>query len=166
MGAAQWLVIAIALVRLGELVHARRNTRRLLDRGGEEHGAGRYPLLVGLHAGWLVAIFAAVPADTPPSLPLVGLLLVLLAARFWTVVSLGPYWTTRVITLPGEPLVEIGPYRIFRHPNYLIVAGEIAVLPLIFGAWRIALFFSLLNAALLWQRVAVEDEVLKDRRTL
>lgn len=166
MGAAQWLVLAVALLRLSELVYARRNTKLLLDRGGQEHGAGHYPLFVGLHATWLVAIFAAVPADAPPSLPLAGLFVVLLAARFWTIASLGPFWTTRVITLPDEPLIQRGPYRFVRHPNYLIVVGEILVLPLIFGAWRIALLFSLLNAALLWQRLRVEEQALKARPTL
>src|SRR5918996_5053508 len=166
MGAAQWLVLAVALLRLCELVYARRNTKRLLDRGGQEHGAGHYPLFVGLHAAWLGAIFATVPSDAPPSLPLVGIFVVLLVARFWTIASLGPYWTTRVITLPAEPLVQSGPYRFFQHPNYLIVAGEIAVLPLIFGAWRTALLFSLLNAGLLWQRIRIEEQALKPRRRL
>jgi methyltransferase len=164
MGSAQWLVLAVALLRLAELVHARRSARRLLARGGAEHGAGHYPLLVALHAAWLVAIFVAVPAATPPSPPLLLLFAALLAARAWTIWSLGPYWTTRVITLPEAPLVRRGPYRFMRHPNYAIVAGEIAVLPLIFGAWRAALLFSLLNAALLWHRIRVEDQALALRR--
>jgi methyltransferase len=166
MGAAQWLVLAVAVLRLAELVYARRNTKRLLGRGGQEHGAGHYPLFIGLHAAWLGVIFATVPSDASPFLPLVGVFAVLLAARFWTIASLGPYWTTRVIALPAEPLVKTGPYRFCRHPNYLIVAGEIAVLPLIFGAWRIALLFSLLNAALLWRRVRVEEAALRARRML
>lgn len=164
MGAAQWLVLGVALVRLAELAYARRNTKRLLDRGAREHGAGHYPLFVVLHAAWLGVTFVAVPPNASPSLPLLGVFGALLAARWWTIASLGPYWTTRVITLPDAPLVRSGPYRFVRHPNYLIVAGEIAVLPLIFGAWRIALVFSLLNAALLWQRVRVEEKVLKARR--
>jgi methyltransferase len=164
MGAAQWLVVAVALLRLAELAYADRNTRRLLARGGEEVGARHYPLLVVLHAAWLGAIFLAVPADRPPSLPLALLFAALLAARVWTIWSLGPYWTTRVITLPDAPLVRRGPYRYLRHPNYVIVAGEIAVLPLIFGAWRIALLFSVLNAALLWHRIRVEEQALAPRR--
>ena len=122
------------------------------------------PLLVALHAAWLATIFATVPPNTPPSLPLAALFAVLLVARAWTIASLGRYWTTRVITLPDEPLVRRGPYRFLRHPNYLIVAGEIAVLPLIFGAWRLALLFSVANAALLWYRIRVEDRALAPRR--
>jgi methyltransferase len=164
MGAAQWLVLAVALLRFVELVHARRNARHLLARGGVEAGAGHYPLLVALHAAWLIAIFVAVPADRPPALSFMLVFAALLAARAWTIWSLGPYWTTRLITLPEAPLVRRGPYRFMRHPNYAIVAGEIAVLPLIFGAWRIALVFSVLNAALLWHRIRVEDQALARRR--
>jgi len=164
MGAAQWLVLAVVLLRLAELAYANRNARRLLARGGQEVGAGHYPLLVVLHAAWLGAIFFTVPADMPPSLPLAVLFAALLGARLWTLWSLGPYWTTRVITLPDAPLVRRGPYRHLRHPNYVIVAGEIAVLPLIFGAWRLALLFSVLNAALLWHRIRVEDQALAPRR--
>jgi methyltransferase len=166
MGAAQWLVLAIALLRLGELAYARRNAQRLLERGGHEVGARHYPLLVGLHAAWLVAIFVTVPPGTPPALPLLGIFAALLAARIWTIASLGRYWTTRIITLPHEPLARRGPYRFLRHPNYVIVAGEVAVLPLIFGAWRLALVFSVVNAALLWHRIRVEDQALQPRRGL
>lgn len=166
MGAAQWLVLAVAALRLIELAYAARNARHLRARGGREVGARHYPLLVALHATWLAAIFATVPPDTPPSLPLAGLFAAFLAARAWTVASLGRYWTTRVITLPDEPLVRRGPYRFLRHPNYLIVAGEVAVLPLMFGAWRLALAFSVANAALLWLRIRVEDRALGPRRSL
>jgi methyltransferase len=166
MGAAQWLVLAVAALRLLELAYAARNARHLRARGGREVGARHYPLLVALHAGWLAAIFTTVPPGTPPSLPLAGVLAALLAARAWTIASLGPYWTTRVITLPDEPLVRRGPYRFLRHPNYLVVAGEIAVLPLMFGAWRLALAFSIVNAAVLWLRIRVEDQALAPRRAL
>jgi methyltransferase len=165
MGAAQWLVLMVALLRLVELAYAERNVRRLRARGAHEVGAGHYPVLVALHAAWLATIFASVSPDTPPSLPLAALFATLLVARAWTIASLGPYWTTRVITLPDEPLVRRGPYRFLRHPNYLIVAGEIAVLPLIFGAWRLALLFSAVNAVLLWCRIRVEDRALAARRS-
>jgi methyltransferase len=79
---------------------------------------------------------------------------------------MGRYWTTRVVTLPGAPLVRRGPYRWVRHPNYLIVAGEVAVLPLIFGAWRIALVFSIANAILLAWRIRIEDAALAPRRRI
>jgi methyltransferase len=154
----------VVLQRLAELILAQRNTRRLLAKGAVEVGRGHYPLIVALHAAWIAVLALTVPADAPASWPLLGLFLVLQAARIWVIASLGPYWTTRIITLTAAPLVRRGPYRWLRHPNYLVVALEIAVLPLAFGAVWIALVFSLLNAVLLWHRIRVEAEALAGRR--
>jgi methyltransferase len=164
MSAVEIAVASVALIRLAELAYAQRNTERLLDRGGIEHGAQHYRLFVLLHAAWLIALLAVVPAETSVNWPLIGLFGALQLARIWVIGSLGPYWTTRVITVPNEPLVAHGPYRWCRHPNYVIVAAEIAVLPLAFGAWAVALAFSLLNAALLGHRVRVEEAALAARR--
>ncbi|WP_422366846.1 isoprenylcysteine carboxyl methyltransferase family protein [Pelagibius sp.] len=161
-----WAVlILVALQRLGELVYARRNTRRLLAEGGQEIGAGHYPLLVGLHTLWLLALLVFVPADAPASWPLLGIFLVLQLLRLWVLITLGRYWTTRIITLPDVPLVRKGPYRLFRHPNYLVVAGEILVLPLAFGAWEIALAFSVANAIVLAVRISCEERAIAPRRS-
>jgi methyltransferase len=155
----------VAAQRLGELVYAARNTRALRRRGAIESGRGHYPLFVLLHAAWLAALLVVVPADASPSPPWLAAFVVLQLLRLWVVLSLGPWWTTRVISLPGAPLVRRGPYRWLRHPNYLVVAGEIAVLPLVFAAWRFALVFSLLNAMLLARRIAVEEWALAPRRS-
>ena len=155
MTALYWIVVAVALQRLGEVVYARRNTVRLLARGGVEAGAGHYPLIVGMHVAWLIAILIVVPADRPVDWTMLALYGVLQVLRYWVIVSLGPYWTTRVIVVPGAPPVRTGPYRLIRHPNYAIVAGEIAVLPLVFGEWRIALLFSILNAVVLAHRIRI-----------
>ena len=146
--------------RLGELVLARRNTKRLLAQGGEERGAGHYPLMVALHAAWLAGLWW-LAWDRPANLAWLGVYAVLEALRAWTLASLGPRWTTRIIVVPGEALVRRGPYRFVSHPNYLVVAGEIAVLPLVFGLGAYALAFSLLNAAMLWHRVRVEQAALE-----
>jgi len=158
------LIALIALQRLAELAVARINTRRLLASGGIEHGAGHYPVMVALHCAWLVCLAVFVPADTALNPLLFVVFLVLQAARVWVITSLGRYWTTRVITLPGAPVVRRGPYRWVRHPNYLIVIGEFAVVPLIAGAWEIALAFSLANGALLWHRIRIENAALAPRR--
>ena len=161
-----WVAVIVALVaveRIAELVHARRNTRALLARGAIEAGAGHYPLLVLLHGAWLAALLYAVPADTMPSSGWLGAFGLLQGLRLWVLASLGPYWTTRIITLPGAPLVRRGPYRFLRHPNYVVVVAEIAVLPLAFGAWRIALVFSALNLALLAWRIRIEQQALAPR---
>ena len=157
------IIAAVALQRLIEVGYATRNTRALLMRGGVEAGRRHYPLFVLLHAAWLLAILVALPE--PPVIhaaPLV-IFILLQVARMWVIVSLGPYWTTRIITLPGAPLIRRGPYRYLRHPNYLIVAGEIIALPLVFGEVWVALVFSVLNAMLLAWRIHVEEGVLRER---
>jgi methyltransferase len=162
-----WLWALLGLVvlqRLAELVYAHRNTARLLAQGGRERGARHYPLIVLLHLAWLAAMAALVPAETQPLWPWLALFFLLQAGRLWVLASLGPYWTTRIITLADAPLVRHGPYRFLKHPNYLVVTLEIAVLPLAFGAWQIALVFSLLNALILAHRIRIEDSALAERR--
>jgi methyltransferase len=149
----------VTLQRLGELVLARRNTRRLLDRGGRESAPEHYPLLVGLHATWLLGLWILAPGQ-PATLGWLGVFLVLQLLRAWVLVTLGERWTTRIITLPGEPLVRRGPYRFLSHPNYVVVAGEIAVLPLAFDLPGYALAFSLLNAGVLFVRIRAEERAL------
>jgi methyltransferase len=83
--------------------------------------------------------------------------------RIWVIATLGPYWTARILHVPGAPLVRKGLYRFVRHPNYIIVAGEIAVLPLAFGAWKIALLFSLLSGILTLHRIRIERAALATR---
>jgi methyltransferase len=158
------ILVLVALQRLGELVYAQRNTSRLLARGAVEIGRRHYPLFVLLHASWLLTLFIAVPGDAPVNWPLLAIFVVLQALRLWVVATLGPFWTTRIVTLPGAPLVRNGPFHFVRHPNYLVVIGEIAVLPLVFGAWGIAIVFSLLNLALLAWRIRIEEAALAPRR--
>lgn len=159
-------LLLVAAQRTAELAWARRNTARLRRRGAVEADAAGYPLLVALHAGWLASLAIAVPAATRPSWPLLGLFALLQPARIWVIVSLGRFWTTRVLSLPSAPLVQVGPYRWFRHPNYLLVAAEIAVLPLAFGAVAVAAAFSALNLLLIGRRIVIEDRALAPRRAL
>lgn len=143
---------------------ARRNEARLLARGGVEHGRNQYALFVVLHAAWLVAMTVQLDALQRVNGLWLALFLVLQAGRAWVIASLGPFWTTRVITLEGAPLVRRGPYRWIRHPNYWIVAGEIVALPMVFGQPQTALAFALLSAALTSWRIRVEDRALASRR--
>jgi methyltransferase len=162
--ALYWTLALVALQRLVELALARSNTARLRRLGAVEADAGTYPLYVLLHAGWLMSLAIFVPAATPPNGLLIGLFALLQLGRIWVLASLGRYWTTRIITLPDAPLVQTGPYRYFRHPNYLLVIAEIAVLPLAFGAVAIAATFSVLNLALIARRIRIEAGVLAPRR--
>jgi methyltransferase len=156
----------VALQRLAEVLYGRWNTARLVARGAVVVDEPDYPWTVLLHAGWLAALAFAVPEDAPVRLPFLALYGALLLFRAWVMTSLGPYWTTRIVTVPSAPLVRRGPYRLLRHPNYMVVVGEIAVVPLIFDAWTIAVVASLVNAVLLRRRIALEEGTLEARRTL
>ena len=149
----------VTLQRLVELPIARANSRRLLAAGGHEVGAGHYPWIVALHAGWLASLWWLAPGR-PIDLLLLGLFGLVELARIWVLQSLGPRWTTRIIVVPGEKLVARGPYRFLRHPNYVVVAAEIALLPLVFGLWQLAIAFSILNALLMVVRISAENGAL------
>lgn len=149
--------------RLVELALARYNTKKLLAAGAYEAGARHYPLLVILHASWIGALIFFIPWDRQPSWVLVGIFGCLQILRIWIVASLGRFWTTRVITLENIPLQKKGPYRFCKHPNYCVVTGEIAILPLAFGAWPIALIWLVFNAFLLGHRIKIENAALLAR---
>ncbi|MFC9399348.1 isoprenylcysteine carboxyl methyltransferase family protein [Streptomyces sp. NPDC057027] len=159
------LVLATGAERVAELVVARRHSRWSLARGAVEHGRRHYPVMVVLHTGLLLGCLAEVATMRPPFRPGLGwpMLAVVVAAqalRWWCVRTLGPRWNTRVLVVPGLPLVAGGPYRWLRHPNYVAVVAEGAALPLVHGAWLTAVLFTLLNAALLTVRIRCEDAAL------
>ena len=156
-------ILVLGLVtaqRLGELILARRNTRRLLAKGARELGARHYPLLVLLHAAWLAGLWA-LAWDRPVRWPWLAAFAILQGLRVWVIATLGERWTTRIVVVPGTPLVRRGPYRFLAHPNYLVVAAEIAVLPLTFGLVLYATVFSLLNGAVLAIRLRAETRALR-----
>jgi len=159
------LLIFVTLQRLTELIIARRNTRRLRAEGAIEIGAGHYPLLVLLHASWLAALWVLViRGEAVLWWPAVAGYALIELARIWVMASLGRYWTTRILVPRAAPLVRRGPYRFLRHPNYWVVAFEIALLPLALGSWILAAVFSLLNAAILGWRIRAEETSLRPRR--
>lgn len=159
MTGAAILLAFVTLQRLGELVIARRNARALLAEGAVEVAPGHYPAMVALHAAWLAGLWA-LGHDAPVSGLWLTVFIVLQLGRVWVIASLGRRWTTRILVLPGAPLVRSGPYRLMRHPNYAVVAGEIAVLPLALGLPVYAVVFSVLNAAVLYVRIRAEDAAL------
>ncbi|MFL5333441.1 MAG: isoprenylcysteine carboxyl methyltransferase family protein [Geminicoccaceae bacterium] len=149
----------VTLSRVVELPIATSNTKRLLASGGQEVAAGHYPLIVALHSAWLAALWWLAPGR-PVSIPLLALFGLVELARIWVLQTLGKRWTTRIIVVPDEALVKRGPYRFVDHPNYIVVITEIALLPLIFGLWQVALVFSALNAAVLAIRIREENRAL------
>jgi methyltransferase len=151
----------VSLQRLGELLLARANTRRLVADGAVEVAPRHYGLIVAVHVAWLATLWLAVGHRPLHLLPLV-LFAVVQLLRFWVLLTLGRRWTTRIIVRPGERLVAAGPYRWLAHPKYTVVMLEIALLPLVFGFWQVALVFSLLNAAVLSIRIPAEARALRE----
>ena len=155
-----FLVLALVTAeRVGELWLAQHNTRRLLANGAVAHADEHYPLLIALHAAWLAGLWLFA-WDRPLDLLWLGAFGLLQILRVWVLTTLKDRWTTRIITMPNEILVKRGPYRFLEHPNYAVVIGEIAVLPLVFGLWRFAIVFSILNAAVLFIRIRAENNAL------
>jgi methyltransferase len=159
MSEAVALLCFLTVQRMAELIWAHHNTERLRAAGGTEHGRAQYPLLIALHATWLGGLWI-IGHDRPVDLPMLSAFVVLQCGRLWVLATLGRRWTTRIIVVPGAPLISSGPYRLIRHPNYLIVAGEIAVVPLALGLPIYAAAFALANALLLWKRIQVENAAL------
>ncbi len=165
MTAYTLLILLVAAERLAELLVARRNAAWSRLRGGTESGRGHYPVMVALHTGLLVGCLAEVRFAGRPFTPALGwpMLAVVLAAqalRWWCVAVLGPRWNTRVIVVPGLPLVDRGPYRLLHHPNYVAVVAEGLALPLVHGAWVTAVLFALGNVPLLAVRISCENAAL------
>lgn len=153
------VLLFVTLQRLAELVYARRNEARLRARGAVEHAPEHYTAIVALHAAWLIGLWIYA-IGIEPSLPWLALFIILQGLRIWVLATLGDRWTTRIIVLPGKPLVATGLYRLIPHPNYAVVVGEIFVLPMAFGLTWYAVIFSLLNAAILYIRIRAENEAL------
>ncbi len=165
MTAAAVAILAfVTLQRLSELWLSNRNTKALLVQGAREHGRTHYPLIVAVHVGWLATLWWLAPGRAIEWI-LIVVFALLQAARVWVLATLGPRWTTRIITLPGAPLVRKGPYRWVSHPNYLVVTLEIAVLPLVFGLGSVALVFTLLNEAVLAVQIKAENKALAAAQT-
>jgi methyltransferase len=160
---AEFILGLVTVQRAGELVLSHYNTRALMARGAVEVAPRHYSLMVAVHAAWLISLWV-LGHDRPINIVALNFYLVLQGLRFWVMRTLGPRWTTRIIVLPGEPLVSGGPYRYLSHPNYAVVAGEIAVLPLALSLPWIAALFTTLNAAVLFIRVRAENRALDASR--
>jgi methyltransferase len=159
------LVLAVGVERLVELVVSNRNVAWSLARGGVETGRGHYPVMVLLHTGLLAGALLEVWLRRPAFVPLLAVVMLALvvasqALRWWCIATLGHRWSTRVVVVPGLPPVTTGPYRFFRHPNYVAVVVEGLALPLVHSAWFTAVVFTVCNAVLLWVRIRVEDAAL------
>ena len=166
MSAVAITVLLVALERLAEVAWAARNTKALLAKGASEIGRAHYPLFIALHSGWLAAILLTAPFGGVVEWLALAIFVAMQPLRLWVLLTLGGRWTTRILIVPGAPLVRAGPYRYVRHPNYTIVICEIAALPIAFGEWGVALVFTILNGMLLAWRIKMEEAALAPMRSL
>ena len=163
IGAPQIAALLILVQRGAEEIHSARNTSALLARGAREEGANYYPVVAVAHMSWIGSLFFLIPPDAQPFWPLIGLYLVLQAARYWVIATLGPYWTHRIITIDEAPVISSGAYRFFKHPNYAITVAETLLLPVAFSAVALGLIMTAIWVALLNYKIRLEDAALARR---
>jgi methyltransferase len=165
IGPSQIAALVVLFQRGLEELYSARNTRRLIAHGAYEVGRDYYPVVAITHLAWIAGLFLLVPPAAPVSLPMVGVYLVLQVIRYWVIGTLGRYWTHRIVTLDGAPLVRSGPYRYMRHPNYAVSIAETLVLPLAFGAVALAFIMTAIWSAVLFYKIALEDAALAPHRS-
>ena len=163
LGFPQVVALLILVQRGLEEIHSARNTRALLAQGAREEGASYYPVVAVAHLSWIASLFFLIPPNVQPSWPLLGLYVVLQAARYWVIATLGPYWTHRIITINQAPLVSSGAYRLLRHPNYAITVVETLLLPLAFSAVALGIIMTAIWVAVLSYKIQLEDATLAQR---
>jgi methyltransferase len=162
------LIAAVAVERIAELIVSQRNLKWSRSRGGVEFGAGHYPVMVVLHTALLAAcLFEAAHREFIPALgwPMLAVVIAAQVLRWWCITTLGRQWNTRVVVIPDAGRVAGGPYRFLPHPNYVAVVIEGIALPLVHTAWITAVAFTVLNGALLWVRISVENTALQSLST-
>ena len=153
----------VILLRIGELVLSKRNEKWLIQNGAVEYGQKHYLFIVALHGLFISSVIFEYFRQQDPefSIVLIIFYLILLAFKFWIILSLGKFWNTKIYHIPNIPLIKEGPYKFLKHPNYLIVIAEIAVIPMIFHLYFTAITFTLLNAIMLFVRINEENKALQ-----
>jgi methyltransferase len=153
----------IILLRIGELILSKRNERWLLQNGAIEYGSKHYPFIVALHVSFIISMIVehALQQTTSYNPTLLIFYFLLLVFKAWVILSLGKFWNTKIYHIANIPLIKKGAYKYFKHPNYLVVIIEIAVIPLIFHLYFTAIIFTLLNAIMLFIRIKEENKALR-----
>ncbi|HET7851455.1 MAG TPA: isoprenylcysteine carboxylmethyltransferase family protein [Methyloceanibacter sp.] len=164
IGAPQIAALLLLVQRGLEELYSARNTKALVALGAREAGQAYYPVVAATHLAWIASLFFLVPADAPILWPLIVYYLALQVVRYWVIGSLGRFWTHRIYTLPGAPVVASGPYRYLRHPNYAVTIVETFVLPLAFGALALAAIMTALWWTVLAYKMRLEDHEMAARR--
>jgi methyltransferase len=163
------LLIFVTLQRFSEFIWDRHNTARLTAAGAVEYGKSHYVFFAGTHAAWLAGLWLLGWDRAVEPIWLIPFAL-LTIGRYWVMGTLGRRWTTRIIVLADAPLIKTGPYRFVRHPNYIVVIGEMVVVPLALGLPAFALAFFAIYACAAVIRIRAENDALvhalpaRDRR--
>ncbi|PXV65516.1 methyltransferase [Dysgonomonas alginatilytica] len=162
-----FFILFLILLRIGELFLSRKNEQWLLQHGAIEYGQKHYPFIVGLHVLFIISLIVeysiidySIAATMRYSIRLLILFFVLMALKAWVILSLGKFWNTKIYRVNRFPLIRRGPYRYVKHPNYIIVIAEIAIIPLIFHLYYTAVIFTLLNGLMLAWRIKEENKAL------
>ena len=165
IGAPQIAALLVLAQRGLEELHSARNTRSLLAAGAREAGRAYYPVVAVAHLAWIAAIFFLLPPDAPISVPLLVAYFALQIVRYWVIASLGRFWTHRIISLEGAPVVRSGPYRYMAHPNYAVTIAETFLLPAVFGGWALGIIMGAVWWAVLAYKIRLENEALAHRKS-
>lgn len=164
IGAPQIAALLLLVQRGLEELYSARNTKALVALGAHEVGQAYYPVVAATHLAWIASLFFLIPAGAPILWPLIVYYLVIQLVRYWVIFTLGRFWTHRIFTLPGAPVVARGPYRYLRHPNYAVTIVETFVLPLAFGALALAAIMTALWWTVLAYKMHLEDQEMDARR--
>ena len=164
VGPPQIAALLILVQRGCEELYSARNTRALMAAGGYEVGGAYYPVVAVTHLAWIAGVFFLLPASAPISPPLLVLYLALQLVRYWIIGTIGRFWTHRIITLEGAPVVRRGPYRYFAHPNYVVTVAETLLLPAVFGGWALGTILAAVWAAVLYYKIILENSALAKRK--
>jgi methyltransferase len=164
VGLPQAVAALVLMQRGAEELYSARNTRALLAEGATEAGRSYYPVVATTHLAWIASIFCLIPPDAVASSGIAAVYVALQAVRYWVIATLGRYWTHRILTLPGAPVVRAGPYALVRHPNYWVTIAETFLLPTVFGAWALGLIMTAVWTAVLAYKIELEDQALAARR--
>jgi methyltransferase len=164
IGPPQVAALAVLVQRAGEQIYASRNMRRLIAAGAREEGKAFYPVVAVSHLAWIASIFFLIPPDAVVVWPAVALFVLLQPVRYWSIAALGRFWTYRIVTLDSAPIVETGPFRWIRHPNYAVSIAETLILPLAFGAVAVAAIMTAVYGVVTHYKITLEDRALAPRR--
>lgn len=158
-----FFILFVILLRIGELFLARRNEKWLLQHGAIEYGQKHYPFMIALHTLFIVSLIVeyCFVGTGFYSILLLILFFILIICKAWVILSLGKFWNTKIYRAPNFPLIKKGPYKYFKHPNYIIVIAEIVIIPLVFHLYYTAIIFTILNGIMLFFRIKVENKALR-----